>query len=494
MANEPYITKTDLGEVTQKVTIENSKDIAKPLIDQQKKNDLKELEKSIEQKSVFQDIAAGISAIPESLIKGLKNLIPKTDGGLSKMLGLGFGLLLAPFVAFINFVAQLGLELKPIVKLFTKPIGWLFKPLNLLFKSAFTRLKETKFSKKIISVFNGVTDKFKKLFKPVTDFFAKNKFIQKAVTLFKTLFTGEKGFFSMLAKLGGDIKDFVTGGKFKKIMGFAGKFGRIMGKLFFPITLILSLVDIYRGFMRGYSEGGLKKGIKEAFNELFEGLVGDIARLLMWIPTKIATWLGFDNFAKSIGEYTETIIKSVKDVFGGLVDLVVAVFTWDTQGIKNSLVDIWKGITSALLAPLGLIAGFVKDIFGGSVFDRIKLTLKEVSLNLQSFFLYLNEGVGNLLSKIPESFLTDDLIDYIKNTNESIRKTKSGVDSEIEEIKVLKNRLKLQDGLLKNEQTNNGASSGGINSNSSMANVNNVTYNINAPSDYSAAAMKFMTA
>ena len=487
MANEPYITKTDLGEVTQKVTIENSKDIAKPLVDQQKKNDLKELEKSIEQKSLFQDIAAGISAIPESLIEGLKNLIPKTDGGLSKMLGLGFGLLLFPFVAFINFVAQLGLELKPIVKLFTKPIGWLFKPLNLLFKSAFTRLKETKFSKKIISVFNGVIDKFKKLFKPVTDFFAKNKFIQKAVTLFKTLFTGEKGFFSMLAKLGKGIKDFVTGGVFKKIMGFAAKFGRIMGKLFFPITLILSLVDIYRGFMRGYSEGGLKKGIKEAFNELFEGLVGDIARLLMWIPTKIATWLGFDNFAKSIGKYTETIIKSVKDVFGGLVDLVVAVFTWDTQGIKNSLVDIWKGVANFVLAPFGLIAGLVKDAFGGSIFDRIKIMLKKIPLTMASFFLYVQEGLMNFFNEIPLLDKVPALGPWITKQAEEVAKQKKAVDEAIKLINQLEQGLKASD-------STPTSSINSSNSNSSMANVNNVTYNINAPSDYSAAAMKFMTA
>ena len=54
MANEPFITRKDLEDVTQKVAIQNSKDIAKPLVDQQKNNDLKELERSIEQKALFQ--------------------------------------------------------------------------------------------------------------------------------------------------------------------------------------------------------------------------------------------------------------------------------------------------------------------------------------------------------------------------------------------------------------------------------------------------------
>ena len=111
MADEPFITRKDLEDVTQKVAIQNSKDIAKPLVDQQKNNDLKELERSIEQKALFQDIADGIRGLGDSLLKGLKDLIPKTDGGLSKLLGLGLGLLLAPFVAFVGFLSQLGIEL-----------------------------------------------------------------------------------------------------------------------------------------------------------------------------------------------------------------------------------------------------------------------------------------------------------------------------------------------------------------------------------------------
>ena len=63
MANEPFITRKDLEDVTQKVAIQNSKDIAKPLVDQQKNNDLKELERSIEQKALFQDIADGIRGL-----------------------------------------------------------------------------------------------------------------------------------------------------------------------------------------------------------------------------------------------------------------------------------------------------------------------------------------------------------------------------------------------------------------------------------------------
>jgi len=480
MANEPYITKTNLEEVTQKVTIENSKDIAKPLVDQQKKNDLKELEKSIEQKALFQDIAAGINGLGKSLIDGLKSLIPKTDGGLSKLLGLGLGLLLAPFVTFIAFIGQLGVELKFFSKLITKPLGFIFKPIIEWFK-------KTKFGKKIISVFSGITDKFKKLFKPVKDFFAKNKFIQKVVGTFKKLFSGGKGFFGNLWRFAKGIIKFATGGPSKKIIGFAGKIGRIMGKVFLPITILMGIFDFVKGFMKGYEEDGIIGGIKEGFNSLFEGLIGGLLRILAWIPTKIAEWLGLDNLAAAMGKFTETIIKSVKDVFGGLVDLVVAVFTWDTQGIKNSLVDIWKGVANSVLAPFGLIVGLVKDAFGGSIFDRIKIMLKKIPLTMASFFLYVQEGLMNFFNELPLLDKVPALGPWITKQAEEIAKQKKAVDEAIKLINQLEQGLKASD-------STPTSSINSSNSSSSMANVNNVTYNINAPSDYSAAAMKFMTA
>ena len=133
MADE-FVKRKDLEDVTQKVAIQNAKDVAKPLVDQQKDNDLKELERSIEQKALFQDIADGIKGVGDSLLEGLKSLIPKTDGGLSKLLGLGLGLLLAPFAAFIGFLGQLGVELDFFSK--GKATAWL-ADLKLRFKNFF---------------------------------------------------------------------------------------------------------------------------------------------------------------------------------------------------------------------------------------------------------------------------------------------------------------------------------------------------------------------
>jgi len=486
MANEPYITKKDLEDVTQRVAIINAKELAKPITDENKKVALKNLETSIEQKALFQDIADGINGLGESLLEGLKNLIPKTDGGLSKLLGLGLGLLLAPFVMFIAFITELGSLLRIFKKFFRGT------RLSVIFKPIISWFKKTKFGKKIVTAFERITSSFRNLFKPITNFFAKNKSIQKVVTLFKKIFTGKSGFFGKIMKFFKVIKTFATGGVFGQIMKFSKYVGRILGKAFLPITILMSIFDFVKGFMKGYKEDGIIGGIKEGFNSLFEGLIGGLLRILMWIPTKIAEWLGFDKLAAALGPWTEGIIQSVKDIFGGLVDLVVGLFTWDTQKMSDALSKIWGALWDRLMSNFSLVRAVIEDIFGGSAIDNIMLTLKSIGLKIASFFLYLQSGIVNLMSKIPRWMLGDSAKDFIDAAVEGHRQTKRNVDAEIESIALLKTRMKLQDGLAKKEKNNSASSGGDINStsNNSNANVNNVTYNISAPTNISAGALQ----
>ena len=513
MANEPYITKKDLEDVTQRVAIVNAKELAKPIADENKKVALKNLETSIEQKALFQDIADGIKGLGESLLKGLKSLIPKTDGGLSKLLGLGLGLLLAPFVVFIAFITQLGVELKFFGRLVGRGLSFIFKPIVSWFKKTklgkkiigvFQRIfiRIGKIFKPITNIFTGknkhiqkVVTQFKNMFRPITTFFAKNKTIQKVVTLFKRVFTGKGGFFGKIGNFFKAIKTFATGGPFGTIMKFAKGFGRILGKIFLPLTILISIFDFVKGFMKGYEEDGIIGGIKEGFNGLFEGLIGGLLRILMWIPTKLAEWLGLDRMAAEIGKSTEKIIQGIKDLFGGLVDLVVGIFTWDTEMMSGALGKIWDSIWNIMIGAFAPLIAGIKDIFGGSVFERIKLTLKSIGLKIASFFLYLQEGIVNIMSKIPRWMLGDAAKDFIDDAVDGHRETKRSVDAEIESIEILKNRLKLQDGLEKKDNTSNASSGGGVNStsNNSTSNVNNVTYNVVGSSNIATDALNFVT-
>jgi len=436
MANEPFITRKDLEDVTQKVAIQNSKDIAKPLVDQQKNNDLKELERSIEQKALFQDIADGIRGLGDSLLEGLKGLIPKTDGGLSKLLGLGLGLLLAPFATFIGFIGQLGVELR----FFNKLVGGRL--------SAF--------------------------FKPIKDFFTKNKFIQKVVTTFKNLFSSKKGFFGKLMKFIKAIGKFATGGPFKAIMKFAGSIGRILGKVFLPITILMSIFDFVKGFMRGYKEGGIIEGIKQGIMDVFDGLVGSLLRILMWIPTKIAEWLGLDKFAKQLGKYTETFIQSIKDIFGGLVDLVVGIFTWDTQKMKGAFTDIWNGIVELIKAPFLLIGSFLEDIFDFDM-EELLQPLNDAIDTVMNFFNDIGQAVDYILDQVP---------DWVKEFLPG-----ASIENDFLDTK----KINLDTDKLTNPGTGSGLNLNNIASNTANDNsatvINNV-YNINSSSSLSSTALR----
>lgn len=410
MADEPFITRRDLEDVTQKVAIQNSKDISKPLIDQQKNNDLKELERSIEQRALFQDIADGIRGLADSLLKGLKGLFPKDGGGLNKALAFGAGAIATAL-------------LKPL------------KDLRNTFKSLRGKLKKTK----IGAAFSNLLDKFKNFFKDLGDKFKKSKlgtFLKNNKVLialggfFKKLFgggAGKSGFFNSLSTIFKKIADFAKSGPFKGILNSVKGIGRLLGKLFLPLTIILGVVDFVKGFMKGNSEGGIIEGIKQGVQELFDGLVGGILRILVWIPQQITKLFGLNKLSKALGEYVETLIKSIKDIFGGLVDLVVSIFTLDGSGILKSLEDIWDGIVDLVSAPFVLMGEAIEDIFNididdllepiSDAFDGVIQWFKDVGAGIADFFS--GENLKNILksiaNKIPGvSFLTSDASDLMR--------------------------------------------------------------------------------
>ena len=461
MANEPFITRKDLEEVTQKVAIQNSKDIAKPLVDQQKNNDLKELERSIEQKALFQDIADGIRGLGDSLLKGLKGLIPKTDGGLSKLLGLGLGLLLAPFAAFVGFLGQLGRELN----FFTKGRAgkWLanFKlRFQTFFSDIFKKIKNSKLGKFVGDLVSKL--KNSKLFKSIS-------------SLFQKVFGGKASFFGKLRGIFSSIVKFATGGPFKAIMKFAGSIGRILGKVFLPITILMSIFDFVKGFMRGYEEGGIIEGIKQGIMDLFDGLVGSLLRILMWIPTKIAEFLGLDKFAKQLGKYTETFIQSIKDIFGGLVDLVVGIFTWDTQKMKGAFTDIWNGILEFVKGPFLLIGSFLEDIFDFNMEDLLE-PLNDAIDTVLNFFNDIGQAVDYILDQVP---------DWIKEF--------VGAGASIENDFLDTKKINLDTDKLTNPGTGSGINLNNMASNTAndnSANVINNVYNINSSSSLSSMALR----
>ena len=481
-----YINKGDLESVIQRVRIENDTQevrianpdaLAKPLIEEEKKKSLKELEKTIEQKAMFQDMADGINGLGDSLLKGFKSLIPKTDGGLSKLLGLGFGLLLAPFVGFIEFIRQLGRELN----FFTKGrSGKLFSDIKIGFKNFFTNIFSKLKNSKLGKFIGDIISKLK-----------NNKIFKTISGLFKKVFGGKKGFFKGLITVFKSIMRFATGGSFGAILKFAGSIGRILGKVFLPITILMSIFDFVKGFMKGYKEGGIIGGITEGIVAVFDGLIGSLLRLLGWIPKKLFELLGLDNLAAAIMPAIEGILDAIKNTFRGLIDVVVGIFTLDGSKIMGGLTKIWNSILGYIGVPFTLLGAFFKDMFDVNPFEGVKETFMSVIQAVMDVFENLKNGIFTFIrKKVPFGGKLLDFAGKIWGVDTSGKKAPSTDKAKI----VKKPPASIGKDYSMAKPGGNRGRGSQINSSQTNNNVsNNVSYNIQGRTDLASTALNFAT-
>lgn len=357
MANSEYITKTDLETIIQRVRIENQEqevnisnasEITRPLIEEEKKKSLKQIEEKLEQRSIFENIGNGIGSLNKSILNGFSNLADSLKekgksalavlGNLAMIIG---GLVISPLIALGGFFSQLAIE-----------VGFLNK------------ITKGKFGLNAVS-----------------------KFFDKAGKIFDSL--------SKISK----------GKGFLRIVKFAGSIGRILGKVFLPITILFAIFDFVKGFMKGYKEDGIIGGITEGIVAVFDGLVGGLLRLLAWIPKKIFELLGLKNLAAAVMPALEGVLDAIKNGFRGLVKVVVGIFTLDGNKIKEGFGQYLDAIISSMTTPFKLLSAFVKDIFGIDPFMMIKDSIASVWKMITQSFERLKEAVPKFLaesiSKIP---------------------------------------------------------------------------------------------
>jgi len=232
MADDKPITKKDLETVIQTVKIQNESQrveiddpaaITKPLIEQQKKNDLKELEKQLEERSIFQSIADGLTDMRISFTEGLAGLGDKLkEKGKGTLAGL-IALISAPFIIFAGFFQQLGVEFKFLDKLTKGKLSNKFKPVKDFFRRMlpfFDDIAKFASKSKIGKFFLGIGKGLGKLFLPITILLGIIDFVKGFMKGFEEegLVGGiREGLTSLLAGLTTwifSLVGFITGGLF----------------------------------------------------------------------------------------------------------------------------------------------------------------------------------------------------------------------------------------------------------------------------------------
>ena len=204
---------------------------------------------------------------------------------------------------------------------------------------------------------------------------------------------------------------------FKTFGQVAPKFfslGKVLGRLFLPITIIFSLIDVVKGAMGGfekYKDKGLLEGLIGGFfgaiGGLLEGFIGLPLDLLKSAISWVAGKLGFENFAEMLDSF------SFKELIGGL----------------------FTKVTDILVGFIGSIREKIANIGIGGLIKNISLDLLKVFKKVAMFPTAVAAGGAAALAAVPKSLFGgqspvdafkenfakvfnggDDLIDSLKST------------------------------------------------------------------------------
>jgi hypothetical protein len=253
---------------------------------------------------------------------GVDKLISAVKGGLLKV-GEFFG-------GLVNIAKdRIGMALEGVVKFFTGTFdkikgafktfssgeaGAVFDAIEEGFKAVVSKLKAIKdgVMKFVMPFINAFTDAFK----IIGEMFAGP--VGKAVE-------GIKGTFSAIGQYFGTFAKSI------------GKVAGIVGKLFLPITIIMTLWDTVKGAMEGFAKDGIIGGIKGAITGLVNSL---IMGPLDMVKNAIAWILGMFGFDKA-----KALLKSfsLEDIFKKFVDAIFSPIEM-IKDMFNAVIDFFKGI------------------------------------------------------------------------------------------------------------------------------------------------------
>ena len=215
----------------------------------------------------------------------------------------------------------------------------------------------------VIKTFGGVGDKLASAARVTGGIIKRFTIIDTIVDTVKGFINPIKGAFNAI-KTGSDaLKPFMEG--FKPVMEFAKGIGKVLGKIFLPITILMSAFDFVTGFMDGYDEGGVLGGLEGGISKLFQGLIGMPLDLLKSGVGYILGFFGFDkakealdkfSFSQLIDDLVGSIFSGLQGVFGFLANL------FDFSDL--TIFKVFSKLVDIVFLPLNLAINFVKDIFG----------------------------------------------------------------------------------------------------------------------------------
>ena len=233
-------------------------------------------------------------------------------------------------------------------------------------KSIGASIKGSKFIKPVL-------DSAKSMFKFITSPFDD---VKKAASGFKKMMPGGGGIGKMIKPVTDSI------GKVMKVLRSITKgafaFGRILGRVFLPISIIMGLFDFVSGAMDGfkkYSEKGffegLVGGLLGGISGLLVGIVGmplDLLKdMVSWLLEKMgfgeaSEFLDSFSFSEMIGSLFTSLTDTIMDGIGSIKDQFEQLSIMDFIG--NMTLGLVKILKKIAMFPLAVAAGAIGALAG----------------------------------------------------------------------------------------------------------------------------------
>ena len=301
------------------------------------------------QTTLLEKIAGGIGDMAKGFLKAAASKGAFALGSLA-------GLVAGPVIMLVNFFKALGGQVKFLNTLTGGRLAKMFAPFVRFFDAIDDIVKKGGTGK----IMKGGTFK---MFGRFTGTLAR-------------LVGNIKRIISPIMKAAKSSASFLKG--FSRVARFFAGFGRVLGRLFLPITILMTLWDGVTGFLDGFKESDgdslLTKvidGIGEGLGKIVGNLIGFPLNLLKdgvaWIGTK----LGFDMSGFKDLDFTKIIKDLISAPFNMLskaIDWVGTLFT----DPKKALTDLWNGLMGdgglidMLFKPIDKAIAWVKGLFGWS--------------------------------------------------------------------------------------------------------------------------------
>ena len=183
---------------------------------------------------------------------------------------------------------------------------------------------------KIGSFFTRVKDVAQRIIKPITDFGSK---IKGAVT-------GVTNGVGTVGKFFGALKS-----AFMPIAKIAGTIGRVVGRAFYPITVLMAAFDGIKGFMDGFASqdnilSSIIAGINGAFMGIIDGLVMKTLDLIKGLFSWIFEKLGFDGVSEALDSFSfseiwQSLTVKIQEAISGFTNFFSDLVDSGIKGIKK---------------------------------------------------------------------------------------------------------------------------------------------------------------